>query len=61
MQKVFLIDGHSQIFRMYYAFMRRPMVNSKGEEIERAPHPMMDVYVETDFYVPDESLVRRLV
>ncbi len=32
MQKIFLIDGHSQIFRMYYAFMRRPMINSKGED-----------------------------
>ena len=32
MKKIFLIDGHSQIFRMYYAFMRRPMVNSKGED-----------------------------
>ena len=32
MQKIFLIDGHSQIFRMYYAFMRRPMVNSRGED-----------------------------
>lgn len=32
MDKVFLIDGHAQIFRMYYAFMRRPMVNSKGED-----------------------------
>ena len=30
MDKIFLIDGHAQIFRMYYAFMRRPMVNSKG-------------------------------
>ncbi len=30
MKKVFLIDGHAQIFRMYYAFMRRPMINSKG-------------------------------
>jgi len=30
MNRIFLIDGHSQIFRMYYAFMRRPMVNSKG-------------------------------
>lgn len=30
MNKVFLIDGHAQIFRMYYAFLRRPMVNSKG-------------------------------
>lgn len=30
MKKIFLIDGHAQIFRMYYAFMRRPMVNSKG-------------------------------
>jgi len=33
MNKVFLIDGHAQIFRMYYAFMRRPMVNSKGEDV----------------------------
>ena len=32
MDKVFLIDGHAQIFRMYYAFMRRPMVNSRGED-----------------------------
>ena len=30
MRKIFLIDGHAQIFRMYYAFMRNPMVNSKG-------------------------------
>ena len=30
MKKIFLIDGHAQIFRMYYAFLRRPMVNSKG-------------------------------
>ena len=30
MDKLFLIDGHALIFRMYYAFMRRPMVNSKG-------------------------------
>lgn len=32
MNKIFLIDGHAQIFRMYYAFMRRPMVNSKGAD-----------------------------
>ncbi|MBQ7254446.1 MAG: DNA polymerase I [Bacteroidales bacterium] len=32
MDKLFLIDGHSLIFRMYYAFMRRPMINSKGED-----------------------------
>ena len=30
MDKVFLIDGHAQIFRMYYAFMRHPLINSKG-------------------------------
>lgn len=30
MNRIFLIDGHAQIFRMYYAFMRHPMVNSKG-------------------------------
>lgn len=30
MNKIFLIDGHAQIFRMYYAFMRHPLINSKG-------------------------------
>ena len=28
--RLFLIDGHALIFKMYYAFMRRPMINSKG-------------------------------
>ena len=28
--KLFLIDGHALVFKMYYAFLRRPMVNSKG-------------------------------
>lgn len=28
--KLFLIDGHALIFKMYYAFLRRPMINSKG-------------------------------
>ncbi len=32
MDRLYLIDGHSLIFRMYYAFMRRPMINSKGED-----------------------------
>ena len=32
MDKLFLIDGHALIFRMYYAFMRRPMINSKRED-----------------------------
>ena len=32
MDRLFIIDGHSLIFRMYYAFMRRPMINSKGED-----------------------------
>ena len=30
MDKLFLIDGHALVFKMYYAFLRRPMVNSKG-------------------------------
>lgn len=29
-KKLMLIDGHALIFRSYYAFLRRPMVNSKG-------------------------------
>ena len=32
MKKLYLIDGHALIFRSYYAFLRRPMVNSKGED-----------------------------
>lgn len=28
-----LIDGHSLIFRMYYAFLRHPMINSKGVDV----------------------------
>ena len=30
--RLFLIDGHALIFKMYYAFLGRPMVNSKGED-----------------------------
>ena len=30
MDRLFIIDGHSLIFRMYYAFLGRPMVNTKG-------------------------------
>ena len=25
--KIFLIDGHALIFKMYYAFLCRPMIN----------------------------------
>ena len=28
--RLFLIDGHALIFKMYYAFQGRPMVNAKG-------------------------------
>lgn len=31
--KLLLVDGHSLIFRMYYAFLRHPMINSKGEDV----------------------------
>ena len=31
--RLFLIDGHALIFRMYYAFLRRPMINSKGADM----------------------------
>ena len=29
-KKLYLIDGHALVFKMYYAFLRRPMINSKG-------------------------------
>ena len=31
--KLYLIDGHNLIFKMYYAFLRRPMINSKGMDM----------------------------
>ncbi len=30
--KLFLIDGHALIFKMYYAFLGRPMINARGED-----------------------------
>ncbi len=33
MEKLFLIDGHALVFKMYYAFLRRPMINSKGADM----------------------------
>lgn len=31
--RLFLIDGHALIFKMYYAFVRKPMINSKGADM----------------------------
>ena len=31
-ETLFLIDGHALIFKMYYAFLRHPMINSKGAD-----------------------------
>lgn len=28
--KIYLIDGHALVFKMYYALLRHPMINSKG-------------------------------
>ena len=30
--KLFLIDGHALIFKMYYAFLGRPMINTRGTD-----------------------------
>ena len=32
-KRLFLIDGHALIFKMYYAFLKRPMINSKGADM----------------------------
>ena len=31
-KNIYLIDGHALIFKMYYAFIRRPMINSRGTD-----------------------------
>jgi len=33
MKKLLLLDGHALIYRAYYAFIRRPMVNSHGVDM----------------------------
>lgn len=33
MQRLFLLDGHALVFKMYYAFLQRPMINSKGADM----------------------------
>ncbi|NLA16151.1 MAG: DNA polymerase I [Bacteroidales bacterium] len=32
MKRIFMIDGHALVFRSYYAFINRPMINTKGVE-----------------------------
>ncbi len=32
MNRLFIIDGHALMFRMYYAFLRRPMINTAGTD-----------------------------
>ena len=32
-KRLFLIDGHALIFKMYYAFLRHPMINSKAADM----------------------------
>jgi len=29
-KKLYIVDGHSMIYRAYYAFIRRPLINTKG-------------------------------
>ena len=29
-KRLYIIDGHAVIFKMYYALQSRPMINSKG-------------------------------
>ncbi|MBQ6287081.1 MAG: DNA polymerase I [Bacteroidales bacterium] len=32
-ERIFFIDGHALVFKMYYAFIRKPMINSKGADM----------------------------
>ena len=29
-KRLYLIDGHALVFKMYYALLAHPMINSKG-------------------------------
>ena len=31
MDKLFLLDAYALIFRAYYAFIKNPLINSRGE------------------------------
>ena len=45
MNKLFLIDGHALVFKMYYAFLGRPMVNSKGVDTSILPACLVGMVV----------------
>ena len=38
-KKLFLLDGHALVYRAHYAFINRPLINSKG--ITSAPRSRM--------------------
>ena len=29
-KKLFLLDGHALVYRAHYAYIKRPLINSKG-------------------------------
>ena len=32
-KKLFLLDGHALVYRAHYAFISRPLINSKGQNV----------------------------
>ena len=30
-KQIFIIDGHALVYRAYYAFIKNPLINSKGQ------------------------------
>lgn len=51
----FLVPGEKAISQVI-----GKMTTTDGEEIEKAPHAMMDVWVQTDAAIPCDTLVRRV-
>ncbi|UCG53318.1 MAG: DNA polymerase I [Candidatus Latescibacterota bacterium] len=54
---LFLIDGHALAYRSYYAFIKRPLVNSKGEETSAVFGFVKTVMNLVDKYAPSHLAV----
>lgn len=53
MKKVFIIDGHSIIFKVYYSFINRPLITKEGENVSILHGFLTKLYSIIDKFNPD--------
>ncbi len=56
-QTIFIVDGYGLIFREYYAFIKRPLVNAKGENISALHGFFNNLAITLRMFHPDFLIV----